>query len=115
MFDALDGLKLVGPINVLAGVTRTIDLRGELETPGGASVELRYSGPTGELQAWKQVLEPQVRAATDKEFEVSFTLVFDEPGLSMAGDDPEKLTEKLTKFTSVTAWVQASASTASSP
>ena len=53
-------------------------------------------------------LAPQLRAAKEKNATVSLTLSFAE-GLTLDGPDPEKLTERLSRFVSGSAHVTARA------
>ena len=59
-------------------------------------------------QPVKEFLEPQLRDASSKSLEAGFELLFAE-GLSMQGDDAEKLTESLARFASGAAYVSARA------
>lgn len=54
----------------------------------------------------KDFLDPQLRAAKEKDLTVTFALTFNE-GLSLADDAPEKLTERLTRFGTGAAYVAA--------
>jgi len=54
----------------------------------------------------KDFLDPQLRAATEKSVDMTFSVSFHE-GLSLAGDEPEKLAERLTKFGTGAVYVEA--------
>ena len=54
----------------------------------------------------KAFLDPQIRAAAEKQVEVRFDLTFTE-GLAMDSDAPEKLTEQLTRLATGAAYVEA--------
>jgi hypothetical protein len=54
----------------------------------------------------KEFLEPQFRAAKERSLNVTHLLVFAE-GLPLAGDAAEKLAEKLSRFATGAAFVEA--------
>lgn len=108
LFDLADGFKLMGAINALSGATKLARFDVAYETTDGGTMELQFSGPITDAQPVKDFLDPQIRAAKDKSFEIVFEVDFTE-GLPLSGDAPEKLTDKLAKFTSGAAYVSATA------
>ena len=74
----------------------------------GGELELQFVGPISDVQPIIEFLNPQFRAASEPNAETSLTLSFPE-GLTLDGRDPEKLTERLSKFVSGSAHVTAKA------
>ena len=77
---------------------------------GAHRVELRHA-PSWQLTAPNPIIEflnPQLRAASETNADVSLTLSFPE-GLILDGQDPEKLTERQSRFVSGSAHVTAKA------
>ena len=58
----------------------------------------------------KEFLEPQLRAASEKDVNAEFELAFD-GGLLTTSDAPERLADRLTKYAAGTAYVTATAET----
>ncbi|MBV9249438.1 MAG: hypothetical protein JO227_09380, partial [Acetobacteraceae bacterium] len=112
VFDAADGFRL---LSVVAGVRsaeeKKVTLSGEYETAAGSTLELEYTGTPQDAAPLKDFLDPQLRAAKDKNVEVRFDLGF-AAGLPMAGASAEKLTEQLTRFATGAAYVEATATVA---
>ena len=106
LFDLADGFKLMGAINALSGAKKLARFDVAYETTDGGTMELQFSGPITDAQPVKDFLDPQIRAAKDKSFDIVFVVDFTE-GLPLSGDAPEKLTDKLAKFTSGAAYVSA--------
>ncbi|GAB6060290.1 hypothetical protein [Desulfonatronum parangueonense] len=65
-----------------------------------------FSGQIQDALPVKDFLEQQIRAASDKQGKIVFNVLFPE-GLTMKGDEPEKLTERLTRFGAGAAYVTA--------
>ena len=74
----------------------------------GSSLAIEYRGTPADAQPLKDFLEPQLRAAKEKNMEARFEIGFSE-GLPLSGDAPEKLTEQLTRFATGSAYVEAMA------
>ncbi|CAN5441903.1 DUF499 domain-containing protein [soil metagenome] len=108
MFDATDAFRLLGVVGSVPAAQKLLQLRGEYETTDGATVTVSFSGPATDAAAVKEFLEPQLRAAREKTLEATFELRF-EGGLAMAGEAPEKLAERLTRYAAGSAYVTASA------
>ena len=108
MFDASDAFRLLGVVGTEPGAQKTVRLEGGYETADGASLQLEFSGPASDAAPLKEFLEPQLRAAREKSMEATFELRF-EGGLLMAGDAPEKVSERLTRYAAGSAYVTASA------
>ena len=95
-------------MNAISGASKTARIEGGYETTDGGTMELKFDGPITDAQPVKDFLDPQARAAKDKTFDIVFDISFTD-GLSLAGDAPEKLTEKLARFSSGAAYVSATA------
>ena len=67
-----------------------------------------FTGVPTDAQPVKDFLEPQLRAAKEKNMQARFELGFTE-GLALSGDAAEKLTEQLTRFATGSAYVEATA------
>jgi hypothetical protein len=55
---------------------------------------VRYDGTPTDVQPLKDFLDPELRAARDKNMEARFEMAFSD-GLPLAGDATEKLTDQL--------------------
>jgi hypothetical protein len=65
-------------------------------------------GPDRRRLASQGLLDPQLRAAKDKDLSVRFAIEFQD-GLPLAGDAPEQLTERLSRLGAGAAYVSATA------
>ncbi|MYK32345.1 MAG: hypothetical protein F4051_11710 [Boseongicola sp. SB0670_bin_30] len=108
MFEAGDAFRLLGAVGAVSGAKKIVTLTGGYETRDGGSFELEFRGPVSDAQPLKEFLEPQLRDASNTTLQAGFELIFAE-GLSMQGDAPEKLTERLARFASGAAYVSATA------
>ncbi|MEO8624687.1 MAG: DUF499 domain-containing protein, partial [bacterium] len=110
MFEAGDAFKLLGVIGSVQGATKTVTLKGGYETTDGGTLEFAFEGPSTDAQVLKEFLEPQLRAASEKDVNAEFELAFD-GGLLTTSDAPERLADRLTKYAAGTAYVTATAET----
>ena len=85
-----------------------MQLEVNFETSDHSTISISLNGSTASAQQLKDFLQPQLRAALDKEFPAIFTICFAN-GLSLAETAPEDLAEKLTRIGGVTAYVTATA------
>ena len=108
IFEAGDGFRLLGPIGAVPGATKTVRMDGGYETREGGAFQLTFEGPVSDAQPVREFLDPQLRDAKERNLEVNFELTFTD-GLAMGGDGAERLTERLTRFASVAAYVSAAA------
>jgi hypothetical protein len=109
LFDPTDGFRLMGAVNAISGATKTARIDGGYETADGGTMEqLTFFGPITDAQPVKDFLEPQLRAAKDKDFSLIFEVDFAE-GLLLSGDAAEQLTDRLARFSSGAAYVTATA------
>lgn len=108
MFEAGDAFRLLGVVGAVSGAKKMVTIVGDYETRAGGSFELEFRGPVPDAQPVREFLEPQLRDASSNSIEVGFELTFSK-GLSMRGDTAERLSERLTRFTSGAAHVSAAA------
>jgi hypothetical protein len=105
LFDATDAFRLLGLVSAVQGATKQVFLTGGYETTDGGTLQFDFSGPPADAQPIKEFLEPQLRAAKDKDLSARFEIQFNDAGLSLAGDAAEKLAERLTRFGTGAAYV----------
>lgn len=105
-FSTEDGFRLLGPVGSVSAAENVVKISGEYETTAGGSLELKFRGPVPDAQPIKEFLGPQLRAASESDVSVSLTLRFKQ-GLTLKGKEPEKLTERLTRFAGGSAHVTA--------
>ena len=110
MYEAGDAFKLLGVIGTVVGAQKSVKLDGGYETTDGATLSFSFDGPATDAQPVKEFLDPQLRAAIEKNLTAEFYLKFD-GGLAMNTDAPGKLTDRLTRYAAGTAYVTASAQT----
>jgi len=108
VFDPGDGFKLLGPAGSIPKSDKTVEIMGDYETADGSELSLEFKGTVNDARPVKDFLDPQLRAAADRDVRVSFRIDFTE-GLDLAGDEPEKLTERLSKFGTGAVYVAATA------
>jgi hypothetical protein len=105
LFDATDAFRLLGLVAAVQGATKQVVIKGSYETAEGGLLEIEFTGPPADAQPVKDFLDPQLRAAKEKDLSARFDIRFDDTGLSLAGDIPEKLAERLTRFGTGAAYV----------
>ncbi len=110
LFDPSDGFRLMGAVNAVNGATKAVRLNGGYETNDRGTLHVEFEGPIADALPIKDFLDPQFRAAKDRAFDLAFDLDFAD-GLPLAGDAPEKLTERLARYSSGSAYVTAVART----
>ena len=108
VFDPTDAFRLLIAVNGVTGAQKRVELTAEYETAEGSALRLTFNGQPDDAQPLKDFLEPQFRASSEKALDTVYTLTFRE-GLPMAGDAPEKLAERLARFATGAALVEASA------
>jgi hypothetical protein len=95
----------------VTGADKQVTLEAEYETSERSSFRAEFAGLPADAQPLKEFLEPQFRAASETDLKATFTFTFAE-GLPLDGDAPEKMTERLTRFASGAAFVEAHAEAA---
>jgi hypothetical protein len=108
LFDATDAFRMLGSVNAEKACTKQVQLSGGYVTHEGGEMELKFTGAPGDALPVKDFLVPQLNAARERDVQATFILTF-KPGLSLAGEAAEKLTERLAKFASGAAYVSATA------
>lgn len=111
LFEPSDGFRLIGQMRAIAGATKMALFEGGYETSAGGECTVGFRGPIDDAMPVKDFLEPQLRAAREKDLSVQFTVVFQD-GLSLAGDAPEQLAERLCRLGAGAAYVSATAEAA---
>ncbi|MGD9971826.1 MAG: ATP-binding protein [Desulfatirhabdiaceae bacterium] len=108
IFDAGDGFRLLGQIGTIPDAQKKVSITGDYETQNGSEFGIEFSGIIPDAQPIKEFLEPQLRAAATKDIRIVFQVIFPD-GLSLKQDEPERLSERLTKFGTGAAYVSATA------
>ena len=98
-FDPQDALKLLSVLNTIPNATKQLNLQSEIETSDGSNIQIVFKGLIAEALPLKDYLDPQLRAAKDKDLQCAYDIVF-EPLLSLAGDAPQKLIERIARLAS---------------
>ena len=109
LFDATDAFRLLGLVAAIQGAAKQVALSGGYVTTDGGSLEFDFTGPPADAQPIKDFLDPQLRAAKEKDISARFDIRFDDAGLALAGDTAEKLAERLTRFGTGAAYVSITA------
>ena len=104
LFDATDAFRMLGSVNAEKGCAKQVKLTGGYVTQEGGEMQIEFIGSPGDAMPVKDFLVPQLNAARERDVQATFS-----PGLSLAGDAPEKLGERLAKFASGAAYVSATA------
>jgi hypothetical protein len=108
VFDATDAFRLLGVVTSIPSAVKTAAMEGGYDTREGATMTFVFTGPVADALPVKDFLDSQMRAAADKNLDTTFEIRFND-GLAMSGDAAEKLTERLTRFATGSAYVSASA------
>ena len=107
VFDPGDAFKLMGAIaGRVNNATIAVKLEGSYETSNGSGLEIEFNGAIADVEPVKDFLSAQFQAAAETSLDKTFEIDYAE-GLSLTGDDPEKLTEQLCKYATGTALVEA--------
>ena len=108
LFEYGDAFKLVPIANSIAGTKRSVTLEGGYTTARDSEMMFEFKGDAQDASTIKDYLEPQFRAAKTTDLKASILFDF-ESGLSLDGDVADKFIEKLTRFASAAAYVEATA------
>lgn len=106
VFDTTDAFKLLGAINTVSGAEKQVQLAAEYETKNGSSLNMEFEGQVSDAQSIKDFLQPQLRAASETNLEITFNLTYSN-GLELSAKEPEKITEKLARFATGAVFVEA--------
>lgn len=108
LFEYGDAFKLIPIANSIAGTKRSVTLEGGYTTNQDSEMMFEFKGEAQDAATIKDYLEPQFRAA--KVTDLKTTILFDfDGGLALDGDAADKFVEKLTRFASAAAYVEATA------
>lgn len=105
-FDIAHLFMLLNVVESVPGATKMAKLNVEFETTNATVITLTADGTVSDVKQLREFVEPQVRAAADKNIQAVIHLSFD-AGLDMTGDEPEKIIERLTRFGTSAAFVEA--------
>lgn len=105
-FDSQDALKLLSVVNAVSNAAKSVQLSADFETTDKSVISVNFQGSLNEALPLKDYLEPQLRAATEKNLSCTYELAFDPP-FALAGDQPQKLIERLARIVSTSAEVMA--------
>ena len=108
LFEYGDAFKLIPIANTIAGSKRSVKLAGSFITTQDSEMQFEFRGTAQDASTMKEYLEPQFRAAKETDLQTSISFDF-EGGLALDGDAPDKFIEKLTRFASAAAYVEATA------
>ena len=108
LFEYGDAFRLIPIANSIAGTRRLVTLEGGYTTTQDSEMMFEFKGEAQDASTIKDYLEPQFRAAKVTDLKASILFDF-ERGLALDGDAADKFIEKLTRFASAAAYVEATA------
>ena len=108
VFDTQDAFKLLSVVNGVANADKHVQFVAEYETNDGSSLELEFKGRPEEGGPVKEFLDAQFRVAPEKSLTTRYEITF-KNGLTLATNEPEKLAERLARYASGAAYVEAEA------
>jgi predicted AAA+ superfamily ATPase len=108
LFEYGDAFKLIPIANTIAGTKRLVKLTGSFITTQDSEMQFEFGGTAQDASTMKDYLEPQFRAAKETDLQTSISFDF-EGGIALDGDATDKFIEKLTRFASAAAYVEATA------
>jgi len=83
-----------------------VTLNAEYETSEHSRFQMEFSGQPADVEPIKEFLSSQFRAALEKTLETTLLLTYPN-GLDLNSQDPENITEKLTRFATGAVFVEA--------
>lgn len=107
-FDPAHFYMLLNVVESVPGTSRSASATIEFETASKSLVTLSIEGTIGDAKQTRDYVEPQLRAAVERNVTANIVLEFTD-GLSLDGDEPEKIIERLTKFGAAAAFVEVTA------
>lgn len=108
VYDPGDGLRLLPVVGGIPETEKTVRYKGGYETREGGEFTLSFTGSVDDAGPLREFLQPQLRDSAAHTLETHFELVF-EGGLALGGNAPEKLSERLSRFATSAAYVEATA------
>ncbi len=107
LFGSRDAFRLISPVGAVSEASRRfVEIEAGFQTRHGSQFSFGFKGPVQEADLVRGFLEPNMRVAVESNLDADFVLTF-EDGLSLRGDAPEKLTDRLTKYVNGAAHVTA--------
>jgi hypothetical protein len=108
LYNDSDAFTLMGFVRQIRSSTTHVAFEGGYSTSEESTFEFDFQGQIGDASAIKDFLAAQMRAARDKSLFATYTVEFSD-GLDVTGDEPEKLTERLSRMGTGAAHVSAKA------
>jgi len=108
IFDASDAFKLMGPVGAVSNCEKHMKIEGDYATVSASELHIEYKGTIEDAKPIKDFLEPQLRAAKEKDVNVTLGIKFS-AGLSLEGKEAEAFSERLTRFGTGVVYVTATA------
>jgi hypothetical protein len=108
IFDTSDGFKLLSAINGATNAEKQVKLKSAYETENGSSFSMEFDGQVSDIQPIKDFLQPQLRAASEIDVEITLTLKYPN-GLDLSSDELENMADRLSRFATGPAFVEAHA------
>lgn len=107
-FEVGHFFMLLNVVESVPGATKTANATIEFETAAKSIITMTIEGAISDAKQTREYVEPQLRAATEKNVSATIQLDFAD-GLDLGGDEPEKIIERLTKFGASAAFVEVTA------
>lgn len=111
VFEVSDAFRLLSAVQAVPGAEKKVTMQAEYETTDGSTMQMEFQGLPQDALPLKEYLEPQFRAAKESSLSTTYVLTFT-AGLSMDGDHADKLADRLTRFATGAAFVEAYAEAA---
>ncbi|GGJ36285.1 hypothetical protein CDQ92_10605 [Sphingopyxis bauzanensis] len=107
-FEVGHFFMLLNVVESVPGATKSANATIEFETVAKSIITMTIEGAISDAKQTREYVEPQLRAATEKNVSATIQLDFAD-GLALGGDEPEKIIERLTKFGASAAFVEVTA------
>lgn len=107
-FEVSHFYMLLAVVESIPGAVRRATASIEFETADQSIITMTIDGTVGDAKLTREYIEPQLRAAPERNVSASIDLAFAD-GLALDGDEPEKIIERLTKFGTAAAFVEVTA------
>lgn len=106
VWESEPGFELLSAVGSVGNANKQTAFSVQLETIDHSNIEVSFDGTIDEAELARDFLKPQIRPAKRVSFECSFKLDF-RKGLGLSEDARDQLTDKLTRFVTVEAKVEA--------
>lgn len=107
-FEVGHFFMLLNVVESVPGATKKANATIEFETAAKSIIAMTIEGAISDAKQTREYVEPQLRAATEKNVSATIQLDFAD-GLALGGGEPEKIIERLTKFGASAAFVEVTA------